>query len=286
MVVVDDASTDETAQVCKSFKDVRVIRLERNLYLGGARNTGIRASTGKYLAFLDDDDRRLPGSLDAQLEVLQANPDASFIYGPAFYGDTERCEQTGAVIAAPHAGDIFWQLVNSNFIYVNTVLARRDCVEEVGLFDESLRGLEDWYMWTRLAERHQVLRSAEPVGIYRMPVRGSNQMSADRLAMCRLSALAQARMLQLPRAKSATRQRRRRIRKTFLNSLTKELASEARLAFTQRRFRKASEYVSTALQLDAVGIVTPRNLMRISRRVFKLGGVVLNKQHQPTIKPQ
>src|SRR5262249_23128053 len=75
IIVVDDASTDETSEVCKRLSGIKYVRIDRNQGLGGARNIGILASSCEYISFLDDDDVRLPGSLDAQLALLKANKD-------------------------------------------------------------------------------------------------------------------------------------------------------------------------------------------------------------------
>ncbi len=267
VVVVDDASTDQTPQLCKTFNGVRVVRLERNAYLAGARNAGIAASSGEYLAFMDDDDRRLPGSLDVQLSVLEAEPDASFIYGPVLMGNADRCEPTGEIRQSHHEGDIFWELLKGNFVYANTALVRRRCIEEVGLFDTTLRGLEDWYLWISLAERYRVLLSRDPVGIYRLPSRTSNQMSNDRVEMCKLSARAQLMALNLPRAQAATPTERRAIRRTFLNYLSYDLLHEARLAASESNFRKAAAHALTALRLNPLELVRPSNLMRLPASV-------------------
>jgi glycosyltransferase involved in cell wall biosynthesis len=79
IIVVDDASTDQTASVCKSLKGVKYIRLDRNQGVAGARNVGILTSTGNYVAFLDDDDLRLPGSLDLQAAAMEESPEAGFV---------------------------------------------------------------------------------------------------------------------------------------------------------------------------------------------------------------
>src|ERR1043165_2130661 len=76
VIVIDDASTDETAAVCRTLKGIKYLRVERNQRVAGARNIGLVASKGEYLSFLDDDDTRLPGSLDLQVELLAQNPDA------------------------------------------------------------------------------------------------------------------------------------------------------------------------------------------------------------------
>ena len=75
VILVDDASTDATAKVARSLHGIKYIRLEHNEGVAGARNLGILASRADYIAFLDDDDLRLPGSLDAQVEALKENPE-------------------------------------------------------------------------------------------------------------------------------------------------------------------------------------------------------------------
>lgn len=72
VVVVDDASNDETARVCRNLSGIIYVRVERNQQVAGARNIGILNSTGEYIAFLDDDDVRLAGSLDPQVVTLNA----------------------------------------------------------------------------------------------------------------------------------------------------------------------------------------------------------------------
>src|SRR5258707_4025426 len=76
VVVVDDASSDQTAEVCKSFSGINYVRVEENLGAARARNVGLVASRGEYLSFLDDDDTRLANSLDAQIEALERDPQA------------------------------------------------------------------------------------------------------------------------------------------------------------------------------------------------------------------
>src|SRR2546422_872849 len=81
VIVVDDASADRTASVCAALPDIKYVRLDRNQGVAGARNVGLLESTGDFVAFLDDDDLRLPYSLDHQLSLLEAVPDAGFVAG-------------------------------------------------------------------------------------------------------------------------------------------------------------------------------------------------------------
>ena len=85
VVVVDDASTDDTAKVCQALKGIRYVRLVQNQGVAGARNVGVLVSSGDYIALLDDDDVRLPGSLDLQLAALRDTPGAALIYGQALF---------------------------------------------------------------------------------------------------------------------------------------------------------------------------------------------------------
>jgi glycosyltransferase involved in cell wall biosynthesis len=87
VIVVDDCSTDETADVCARIEGIRYVRLSRNQGLANARNVGIAECASDFIALLDDDDLRLPGSLDKQLAVLKASDNAAFCYGQALIGD-------------------------------------------------------------------------------------------------------------------------------------------------------------------------------------------------------
>src|SRR5688500_15696930 len=115
IIVVDDASTDETSSVCKKLTDIKYVRLERNQVVAGARNVGILASSGKYVAFLDDDDLRLPGSIDVQVKSLDGDPQAGFVCGAMLMADQDY-KATGEVFR-PHqtSGDVFWELMELDF---------------------------------------------------------------------------------------------------------------------------------------------------------------------------
>ena len=125
VVVVDDASTDETARVCRGLDGIRYVRLEENQGVAGARNVGILNSRGEYLCFLDDD-VRLDGSLGWQAAALDSAPDAGMVYAQALVD-----EGSGGGSVYPRRrpeGDIFWELLGQNFIPCGSVLFRRSCL--------------------------------------------------------------------------------------------------------------------------------------------------------------
>ena len=82
IIVVDDASTDATPGLLHPYPGVRYIRLETNRGASAARNIGIKAGRGAYVAFLDDDDLWLPQKLRQQLSVLEAHPEVGVAYSP------------------------------------------------------------------------------------------------------------------------------------------------------------------------------------------------------------
>lgn len=178
IIVVDDASEDQTREVCEGWVDVRYIRARRRLGLGGARNVGLIGSTSSYISFLDDDDIRLPASLDAQVELLEAQPRAGMIYGRALYGD-EECRPKGSFYPEQcPRGDLFWQLLRWNFIPCPTVVFRRACLTRVGLLEEEAPGVEDWDLWVRIAELYPVLATEQAVAVWRQATPASGQFTS------------------------------------------------------------------------------------------------------------
>jgi glycosyltransferase involved in cell wall biosynthesis len=154
IIVVDDASTDDTAKVVAAFNDERIRFLRHDTNKGGsaARNTGILASKCDYIAFLDDDDEWLPEKLAKQMDVLLASPQD---VGCVYTGCVDVDRTTGRVIGQQiptKRGNLSKELLVKNCIGgASSVLLKRDCFKKVGLFDESLPRSQDYDMWFRIA---------------------------------------------------------------------------------------------------------------------------------------
>ncbi len=224
IVVVDDASDDRTREVCERWADVRYIRARRRRGPGGARNLGIVASTSEYLSFLDDDDVRLPGSIDAQVELLEARPEAGMVYGKALYGD-EEC-RPGAAFYPERCpqGDIFRALLVWNFVPCPSVVFRRECVRRVGLLDEVAVGLEDWDLWVRIAELYPAVAVEEAVAVWRQPTLESGQFTSRPERMHRVSRrLLGEKWLRLPRAAELGADVRRELSAAFAERAAEQL---------------------------------------------------------------
>ncbi|MGI9088409.1 MAG: glycosyltransferase family 2 protein [Chthoniobacterales bacterium] len=249
VIVVDDASTDKTSAVCQSLVGVRVLRLSKNVGLAAARNAGIEQSRGEFIALLDDDDRRLPDTLPAQLHSLGENPQAAFSYARVLLGDCQTGEPTGASVPQEiHAGDIFWKLARANFIPGLSVVMRRQALLEVGLFNPKLRQVEDWDLWLRMSERWPVAAIEQPVAIYRMFERSSAQLSSKRALMVRAAAAVQRAALRRPRAR-ADETRRRACRRNFLREMRHTLLLETAEALLAGEKKAARSYLRTVLAL-------------------------------------
>jgi glycosyltransferase involved in cell wall biosynthesis len=172
VIVVDDASSDATPEVATRFPDVKYIRLSPNRGLPAARNAGIRASTGKYVALLDDDDLWFPHKLRVQVPALEAHPEAGAVYSQCIvrFGTREWTEPDPYF--AP-SGLVFRSLLQMNFIG-NTlgILMRRDVFAKAGYFDEGLPYSEDYDMWLRLAFHFPLVFVPGPVAIYQLALQG------------------------------------------------------------------------------------------------------------------
>jgi glycosyltransferase involved in cell wall biosynthesis len=151
VIVVDDGSTDDTQAVLAAYRErIRYIYQE-NKGLAGARNTGFLASHGDYLLFLDSDDLIYPDKLARHVSFLEAEPDFGLVYSAWQQIDEDGTRVLGEV-RPNKQGQLLKELLRrSFFFFASAAVMRRECLERVGLFDESLRWSEDADMWLRLA---------------------------------------------------------------------------------------------------------------------------------------
>jgi glycosyltransferase involved in cell wall biosynthesis len=181
IIVVDDGSMDQTAEVATHYPSVRRIS-QTNQGLAAARNTGLRQSTGSYLVFLDADDRLLPGALATGLRYLGAHSDCMFVSG-----HHRLIARDGSIlresVQEPIDDDRYAQLLRGNYIAMHaTVMYRRAVFAAVGQFDESLQACEDYDLFFRITRAFPVGRHADVVAEYRK--HGAN-MTANSARMLR-----------------------------------------------------------------------------------------------------
>jgi len=249
VIVVDDCSTDDTPDLCAKIADIRYIRLSTNRGLAHARNAGISESSSEFVAFLDDDDLRLPNSIDKQLRAIAEDENIALCYGQALIGDARRQLPTGEIypLNCPQ-GDIFWELLEDNFIPMPSVLARKSSLRAAGGFNSDLKLIEDWDMWLRLSERFPVAAIAEPLAIYRKASSASEQMCSNSAALVKQALQVQQSALDRPRARAASGKQRRNVQRKFRNRVSDILMTEATNSIHEGNTRSARANVFDAFR--------------------------------------
>lgn len=171
ILVVDDGSSDDSAEIARSYGPRVTVMRQANRGVSGARNTGLSAARAPYVALLDQDDVWQPGKLARQVELMRAHPEVGLVFTdmvllqndgtivedgfllttPA-YADLERMPLGDAAYLLPR-GALAQAIVRFNFISPSTVLLRREAIQGIGGFDEAFRLCDDAECWMRLFTR-------------------------------------------------------------------------------------------------------------------------------------
>lgn len=202
IIVVDDGSSDNTRQVLEPYIANSSIRYiyQVNGGLAAARNTGIRAGTGKYLCFLDQDDWLESSSLECRLALFEEHPELGFVFSDfrmAFmkggackieYGEStlqkydciaripERCVACKSNKYYIFNQKLFAELILDCFTWIATVMIPREVLRRVGLFSEEFRWAPDHDLCIRIAREYPVGFVAEQTAMYRQH---TNNMSLN-----------------------------------------------------------------------------------------------------------
>ena len=169
--IVDDASSDNTAEVARRYGSAHYIRLDKNLGASAARNIGIKASKGKYICFLDDDDLWLPQRVVSHLPVLETYSQFDVVYGQ-FIGTGFGKDALWPDAGRAPGGWVFKSFLMEEFVFPSFLMARREAFEKAGTFDESLRTMEHYDMFLRLAFHSRFAFVAGPVAVGRFSYSG------------------------------------------------------------------------------------------------------------------
>lgn len=182
VIVVDDGSTDDTAQVVRSFgDDVRLIQ-QANAGASAARNAGIEAAGGEWIAFLDSDDEWLEDHLATQEHIIQRNTHLAwsaanhinFLESEGRRFPYANIEKARAILAGKdfHAS-YFYAFRSLASGWTGTMLIRKDVLEECGLFRPEQKIANDLDMWFRIAHRYpEIGYSPEPQAVYHLDTNG------------------------------------------------------------------------------------------------------------------
>lgn len=173
VVVVDDGSTDSTAEVIQTLEgggsrvEIRAVQ-QANQGLAAARNRGLRESRGRFVLFLDADDRLTRGGIDAGAAALEAHPECAFVFGRSriMTGD-------GALLPTASeprlAANHYRELLRRNYISASaTVMFRREAVERAGGFNPAVDATADYELYLHIARHHPVHDHGRVVADQRM----------------------------------------------------------------------------------------------------------------------
>lgn len=273
IVVVDNGSTDDTEERLRPYLDRITYVKQENRGRAGARNRAIEVARGAYIAFLDSDDTWLPDRLERQVPVLDADPETALVHG-----HVEVVDDGGRPVDAQtrlhrrlwtkaHAAPVTYAgYANECRCFTSTVLVRRDVLQEIGGYDESI-GLEDLDLYLRIAMSHRIaFLDGAPLARYRFhgAQTANEELTRGQIAVSRKH----LRILDgLPRSRE-----HRLARRNFLLALSwshhvlGESREARRHALAAIRLDPRALFHREALQPLAVSLAPARFVERLRRR--------------------
>lgn len=309
IIVVDDGSTDTTAEVLRSYGDrIRSIH-QPNGGLAKARNTGCRAARGEFIALMDADDLCAPERIAVQIEAMQNLPEAvlcctefsafnqhgpvSNAFGAEYYSRIqntdgglraiypEHCEIDVAAHAwtagsesrsvSAYYGGVYREIVHGNFVHPPTVMFRHGVLHAIGMFDEKLPYTCDWECIVRAARLGPFVHINLPMLQYRL---SEMQMSSRRVngegALCVVRAATKINQAD-PELMVVDRHRMRKSLGEFCRDAADELAEWNKAKAANLLVRSIWEYGAFRLATikTILKILTPTQLVRLARTMYR-----------------
>lgn len=179
-IVVDDASSDDTSKICEQY-NLKYIYIPKEESKGGnyARNLGIKASKGKYCAFLDDDDYWLPKKIEKQVALINEK-DCELVYCGRkleIIASDDSISYQDLLPSAEHWGDMHKKILWAICTTTTNILAKRSALLDVGLFDEELKFWQEYELTIRLAQRKPFYFVNEVLSVYRVDNNDNNRLT-------------------------------------------------------------------------------------------------------------
>lgn len=170
IIIVDDGSSEDIKQVVDRIFDahpkIRYIRHEKNLGAQAARNTGIKAANGEWIAFLDSDDEYLPNSIEIRLNKAKSVK-VSVVHSDCIIVEEKKTGyQRGIFGVPPIEGDVYEHLLKYPAPVYPSLMIKKHVLSEIGFLDENIRAYQEWDTAIRLAEKYNFAFVSEPTFIY------------------------------------------------------------------------------------------------------------------------
>jgi len=155
ILIIDGARSDLTKELVLSYGDGRIRYVpQKGKGIANARNLGVQRARGEFIAFLDDDDAWEPQKLELQVERFK---ELAPSYGLSYMAFNYYHLEKGKILGTKYPiakGYVYPHLLADNITGTSTIMVRRECFREVGLFRENFATCEDWDMWLRISKRY------------------------------------------------------------------------------------------------------------------------------------
>lgn len=172
VIVLDDGSTDGTRErLQERVPSWRLVFHEQNLGTYGSLNRGLELATGEFVAIFNDDDVWEPRKLEAQLELFENFPRVGIVHTNGIFIGSKGEQLAGTPLGFDYpeteTGSLVLRLLRSNAMIASSVMVRKKCFDELGMFDPAYFGSGDWDMWLRIAEKWEGGYCVEKLTRYR-----------------------------------------------------------------------------------------------------------------------
>lgn len=170
-IIVEDGSTDKTAEILTSYNDPRIkVITQPHSGMAPAKNKAIRASSGKYIAIMDADDISFPERFEKQVKFLETYKNIGLV-GSAYLEISEDGRPLKVVTVLLPNEEIQKNLLICNAFGHGTMMFRKDCLDRIEFYREELKHVEDYDLALRFAEQYEVANIGEPLYKYRLTLR-------------------------------------------------------------------------------------------------------------------
>jgi len=168
-LVINDGSTDSTAEILQSYQDprIKIINNEKNMGLTGSLNKGLKLAKGEYIARMDADDISLPLRLEKEVEFLDKNPELGLV-GILYEVIDEAGNSFGIVKYPTTDKEIKRRLLEGNPFGHGSVMLRKECIVNVGFYRPEFKYAQDFDLLLRISEKYEVLNISEPLYKFRI----------------------------------------------------------------------------------------------------------------------
>ncbi|QES89311.1 glycosyltransferase family 2 protein [Rhizosphaericola mali] len=174
IIIVDDASNDNTEDLCRKMSDITYLRISEDESNGGnyARNIGIKACHGEFVAFCDDDDFWFENKISEQIKIMHSKPNCGMVYcGMELEIINESTNEIKKVVEYPKyfmKGDLSKKIFCDYTSMTSTMFFRKNKLVEIGLFNENIMFWQEYELSMRIAQVSHIYFVKEPLILYRI----------------------------------------------------------------------------------------------------------------------